>query len=113
MILQETDNYIKACMKTWLLRESCIHTETMSESPREEIVKRCRTCANACFTVVCRIINHSEALQESVFICLLHCRECIDECKKHRDSEELKYCADICGLCADILKPLLLPDNLN
>jgi hypothetical protein len=52
-------------------------------------------------------------LQESVFICLLHCRECIDECRKHREAEELQYCADICGLCADLLKPLLLPQHLN
>lgn len=113
MILQQTDNYIKACMKTWLMCESCIHSETISDHPRQALVVKCRYCANACFTVVCRIINNSEVLQESAFICLLNCLECQAECSKFSDVEDIRYCGEVCRLCADIIKPLILPMYLN
>jgi hypothetical protein len=113
MILHQTDNYIKACMKTWLLCESCIYSETNSNSPREELITRCRDCANACFTVVCRILNNSEIVQESAFICMLYCRECQAACDKYGHIEDIYYCGQICKLCADTLKNLIVPIHLN
>jgi len=113
MILQQTDSYIKACMKTWLLCESCIHAETMSDSPRESLINKCRNCANSCFTVVCRIINYSDAVQESAFNCLLNCRECYQECEANADSEDIVHCATVCRNCAELLKSLMIPFNQN
>lgn len=113
MILQQTDIYIKACMKTWLLCESCIHAETLRFEPREILIDKCRACAHSCFTVVCRIINNTEAIEESVLVCLLNCRECWQECERLADNEDLLYCADICRFCADMVKPLLIPAHLN
>jgi hypothetical protein len=100
-------------MKTWLLCESCIHTETLEMEPRDELIQKCRACANSCFTVVCRIINNYEGLEESILICLLNCRECIEICEKNEDAEHLLHCADVCKNCAGVLKPLLIPGHLN
>jgi hypothetical protein len=113
MILQQTDNYIKACMKTWLICEACIHAETTSGSPRESLVIKCRTCANSCFTVVCRILNNSEIMQESAFICLLNCRECFSECENYAYVDDIEYCGEVCRLCSETLKHLILPVFLN
>jgi len=100
-------------MKAWLMCESCIHAESNRMDPREELIQKCRTCANSCFTVVCRILNNSEILQESAFICLLNCRECCEECDKHAYIADIEYCSEVCRLCADTLKPLILPVYLN
>jgi len=113
MILQQTDNYIKACMKTWLLCESCILAEENSYYPREELISKCRACAHSCFAVVCRIISNNEVLQESAFICVLNCRECYDECEKYHYIDDIDYCGQVCLFCAGTLKELLLPENLN
>ena len=66
MILQQTDSYIKMCMKTWLLCESCIHIEETSYYPRKKLISNWRICAHSCFEVVCKIINNdSKEMQES------------------------------------------------
>jgi hypothetical protein len=113
MILQETDNYIKACMKTWMFCEACIHTEEDADKPRQLLIQKCRICASSCFSVVCRIINDSGLLQESVLNCLLNCHECFEECEKYDDIEDIQYCGEVCRSCEDSLKELLLQVNLN
>jgi len=113
MILEQTDNYVKACMKAWLMCESCIHAEINKTHPRQELIEKCRTCANSCFTVVCRILNNSEIVQESAFICVLNCRECCEECEKYNYVADIDYCGEVCRLCADILKSLIVPIHLN
>jgi hypothetical protein len=113
MILEQTDNYIKACMKAWLMCESCIQAEANKKNPRQTLIDKCRVCANSCFTVVCRILNNSEIVQESAFICVLNCRECSDECDKYSYISDVEYCSEVCRLCADVLKSLIVPFHLN
>jgi hypothetical protein len=113
MVIQETDQYIKACMKTWMFCESCIHSENDRPDPRKELIEKCRACANSCFAVVCRIINNSEELQESVLSCFLDCRECYTECDKYAYNEDIQYCGEICLFCADTVKDLLVLVNPN
>ena len=114
MILQQTDNYIKACMQTWLLCESCIHAEENSFDPRESLIAKCRTCAYSCFAVVSRIVSKEEVeMQESALICLLNCRECYMECEKYNYIDDIDYCGEMCLFCADILQELAMPIYLN
>jgi hypothetical protein len=118
MILEQTDNYIKACMKAWLMCESCIHSENNKVNPRQSLIDKCRTCANSCFTVVCRILNNSEIVQESALVCVLNCRECCDECDEYShmaysNLADIEYCSEVCRLCGDVLRSLIVPVHLN
>jgi hypothetical protein len=115
MILQQTDHYVKACMKTWLLCESCIHIEeTTSYHPRQSLITRWRSCAHSCFAIVCSIISkENEEMQEPALTCMLSCRECYQECQKYNYIDEIEYCGEVCRYCADIIKDLLIPENLN
>ena len=112
MTSQKTDNYIRACMKTWLLCESCILAEKTSADPREELIEKCRSCASSCFTVVCKLISSSDTTPEAVLLCMINCRECNDECQKFI-SNDILFCGEICMFCAETLRSLLLPANLN
>ena len=113
MILQQTDSYIKNCMKAWLLCQSCIHTETISRHPRRKLIEKCKTCSNSCFAVVGRLISNAEDIQEYAFRCVIDCQECYDECEKYSSIEDIEYCGLVCVSCADAVKDLVLNSNLN
>ena len=114
MILQQTDNYIKMCMKTWLLCESCIHIEEASNYPRRSLITSWRNCAHSCFVVVCKIIsNEGRAMQETALSCMLDCRNCYEECEKYNNSDEIRFCGEVCRLCAETIKDLIIPIHLN
>jgi hypothetical protein len=113
MILQQTDNFIKSCMKAWLLCQSCIHTETLRAKPRQALIAKCRVCSSSCFAVVGRLISNADDIQVYAFRCLLDCRECFDECEKYANIEDIEYCGHVCMDCAYILKKLVVVSNLN
>lgn len=102
---QTTDEYIKVCMKTWLLCEASVHAEATSISPRYELVRECSECAKACFAVVTKLVSNSGDFGNLVLDCLLHCRQCSNECAKYPE-EDLQFCAVISSICADTLKEI-------
>lgn len=106
MIQQQTDSYIKICMKSWLLCESCVHAEINSFSPRQNLIKACADCARACFAVVARLVSNADEMEELPFNCLLHCRQCYEECEKYSDEADLCICAEVCAICAESVKEL-------
>lgn len=106
MIQQQTDVYIKICMKAWLLCESCIHTEVKNVCPRTELVKDCGDCAKACFAVVSKLVSQPDDLGDLVFDCILHCRQCAATCQEHALDPDIELCGDVCAACGDILKDL-------
>jgi len=103
---QTTDQYIKVCMKTWLLCEASVHAESTSRSPRYDLVRECSECARACFAVVTRLVSNSGDLGNLVLNCLLHCRQCSTECAKYPGEEDLQFCAVVSSICADTLKEI-------
>ncbi len=111
--LQATDQCIKVCMKTWLLCEASVHAEVSGISPRQTLIKECSDCARACFAVVLRLVNNApEDLSDLVLNCLLHCRQCSNECAKYDDDEDIQFCGMISSICADTLKEITVI-NLN
>jgi hypothetical protein len=113
MILQQTDSFIKSCMRAWLLCQSCIHIEEIKVRPKKALVSKCRVCSSSCFAVVGRLINNADDIQEYAFRGMLDCRECFEECKKYAGIEDIEYCGKICQDCADMLKNLMIISNLN
>ncbi len=103
---QTIDEYIKVCMKTWLLCEASVHAEATRISPRYELVKECSECAKACFAVVTRLVSNAGDLGNLVLDCLLHCRQCSNECAKYPGEEDLQFCAVVSSICADTLKEI-------
>jgi hypothetical protein len=110
MIVQQADSYIKACMQAWLFCESCIHAETSARHPKTELIRMCHQCAQACFAVVCRIISKEDTVYELAFNCILHCRECQEECEKHWQVDDIRYCGEVCSYCAEKMKDIVIPD---
>lgn len=112
MQLQTTDQYIKVCMKTWLICEASVQAEVTGLSPRQNLIKECRDCAKACFAIVSSLVNNAAYdLDDLVLNCLLHCRQCSNECAKY-DDEDIQFCGMISGICADTLKEITVI-NLN
>lgn len=109
MILQQSDRYIKACMQAWLFCESCIHNEITAEFPRTDLVKQCHHCAQACFAVVCRLISNQFEVHELAFNCIIHCRQCQQECEKYWYVEDINFCGDVCSQCAEEIKDIAIP----
>lgn len=113
MQLQTTDQYIKVCMKTWLICEASVQAEVTGLSPRQNLIKECRDCAKACFAIVSSLVNNAAYdLDDLVLNCLLHCRQCSNECAKYDDDEDIQFCGMISGICADTLKEITVI-NLN
>ena len=110
--LQTIDYYIKACMKTWLLCEASVHAESISRTPRYDLVRECSECATACFAVVTRLVNNGGDLGNLVVECLLHCRQFSDECAKYPGEEDLQFCSVVSSICADTLRDIAVI-NLN
>lgn len=109
MIAQQTDRYIKACMQAWLFCESCIYSEVAADIPRTDLIRQCHHCAQACFAVVCRLISDQETVHELAFDCILHCRQCQEECEKYNYNEDIRYCGEVCASCAENIKDIVLP----
>ena len=109
----KTDQYIKVCMKTWLLCEASVHAESASPAPRKNIVRECNECAKACFAVVTRLVSNAGDLGELVLNCLLHCRQCSTECAKYPAEEDLQFCAMVSSICADTLTELAVIQQSN
>jgi hypothetical protein len=106
VIQQQTDTYIRICMKTWLLCESCIHAESLSSLPRFELVKECNQCAKACFALVSRLVSQNEDMGDLVMDCVLECRQCARTCEKYGHENDIEFCGITCSLCAETLKHL-------
>lgn len=104
--LQTTDHYIKVCMKTWLLCEANVHAEYNRPAPRQEILRQCSECAEACFAVVTKLVSNPDDLDTLALDCLLHCRECSRECAKYPGEEELQFCSVVSSICADSIKEI-------
>lgn len=105
MIQQQTNNYIKICIKSWLLCESCIYNEINSFSPRPELIELCTECAKSCFAVVTRLVSNSDDLEYLPFNCLLDCLQCANACRKYPELD-LQDCADVFLMCAFEMKNL-------
>jgi len=105
-MIQTTDQYIKVCMKTWLLCEASVHAESASNSPRYNLVEVCSECAKACFAVVSKLVSNASDLGDLVLNCLLHCRECSNECEKYPGEEDIQFCGIVSSICADTLKEI-------
>jgi hypothetical protein len=105
-MIQTTDQYIKVCMKTWLLCEASVHAESTSNSPRYNLVEACNECAKACFAVVSKLVSNASDLGDLVLNCLLHCRECSNECEKYPGDEDILFCGIVSSICADTLKEI-------
>ncbi len=101
-----TDQYIKVCMKTWLLCEASVHAESTSDTPRYGLLKECNDCAKACFAVVSQLVSDTTDLGDLVLRCLLHCRQCSNECAKYPGEEDIQFCGIVSGICADTLKDI-------
>jgi hypothetical protein len=114
MVLQQTDNYIKACIKTWMFCEACADSEKGNNHPKQFLIDKCRACAHSCFTVACQIMNNPDGVREPVLICLLNCRECFEECEKYNYNVAISHCGETCWFCAEMLKDLLFfPAGFN
>lgn len=109
MIVQKTDRYIKACMQAWLFCESCIHSEISSPEPRTDLVKECHECAQACFAVVCKLVSNHQDVHDLAFDCIFHCRACEQICQQFWYVDDIKFCGDVCGECAERVKDILFP----
>ena len=107
---QTIDQYIKVCMKTWLLCEASVHAESTSSSPRYNLLKECSDCARACFEVVSRLVSHTGDLGTLVLNCLIHCRQCSIECAKYPGEEDVRFCGIVSNICADTLKEIAVAD---
>lgn len=110
MIQQRTDTYIKVCMKAWLLCESCVHAEETNASPRYNLIRECGACARACFAVVSKLVGQADQseLSQTVFDCLLHCRQCASECCHYLDEEDVASCEEVCRTCGNIIRELAI-----
>ncbi len=108
MTQQKTELFIKICMKTWLLCETCVHAEETSAHPRYDLISECTACARSCFALVSKLVADSdmEDMGNMVWDCMLHCRQCAQECSKYTDNEDLELCADVCEVCGDSLREL-------
>lgn len=106
MIQQQTDNYIKICLRNWLLCESCTYAEMQSATPRHEIITECTACAETCFALVTKLISHADDLGDLPFKCIVHCRQCYDECQKYPEENDIMMCADACAYCAEAIKEI-------
>ena len=110
--LQTTDQYIKVCMKAWLLCEASAHAEVTGLFPRHTLIKECEDCARACFAVVSGLVSNAmQDLGDLVLKCLLHCRQCANECAKYDDGD-IQFCGIVSSICADTVKEIAV-FNLN
>ena len=108
MTSQATDQYIKICMKTWLLCEASVHAENTSSTPRHNLVKECSDCARACFAVVSKLVSNAADMGDLVLKCLLHCRQCSRECACYPMEDDIQYCGIVSSICADALKDIAI-----
>lgn len=106
MTIRQTDNYIKACMNTWLLCEACIHSETQSNSPNKKLLKAWSNCGQSCISIVAGIISDTLTTKNHILDCFLYCRECYNECMLHKQ-EDIEECGKVCDNCAETIKELL------
>src|ERR1043165_4423210 len=82
MFLEERDKYLKTCLKAWLMCESCSQSEMNSVVPRYELIVECNACAEACFDLVLGLLSNADDIGDFPFRCIVHCRQCIEECRK-------------------------------
>lgn len=113
MTKRKADNYIRACLKAWMFCETCIRAELRYRLSGDDLMKKCRECAHACFTVVCNLINKSAGVPEAALQCILYCRECVEECEKNPNAYDNILCAETCRHCAETMRTLIVPQQLN
>lgn len=108
MTQQKTETFIKICMKTWLLCETCVHAEESSKEPRYNLVSECSACARACFALVSKLVGecNMDDMGSLVLDCMLHCRQCAQECSLYAGEEDIELCGDVCEVCGDSLREL-------
>lgn len=114
-MIQESDYYVKNCMKAWLICEACVYMELAAGKPDEEVLNSCYGCAEACFGLMYQLISNrdTDLIDKLAFLCFLHCRHCAEVCSTYKDVEDLQYCQMACTSCSLVIKDLLIPINLN
>lgn len=113
MTQQATDQYIKVCMKTWLLCEASVHAESEKPFPRTRLVKECADCAKACFALVSGLVSDSGYTEDLVLRCFLQCRQCTIECGNYPNEEDIQYCGLVSALCAETMHEMISARQLN
>ena len=112
MIQQQTNNYIKTCLKGWLFCESCANAEMNSEDPNYDLIAECNACAQACFDVAAKLLNNDHDINDLPFNCMVHCRQCIEECEKYPPTTAITACIQACRACVRVVKQIA-PFTLN
>jgi hypothetical protein len=77
-----------------------------SMAPRYDLIAECTVCAETCFALVTKLISNSDDLGDLPFKCIIHCRQCYDECQKYPDEENIMLCGEACAFCAETIKDL-------
>ena len=112
MIQQQTDNNIKAFLKGWLLCESCSNAELNSDNPNYDLILQCNACAQACFDVAAKLLCNDGDFGDLPFNCMVHCRQCIEECEKYESKSSINACIQACRACIRTVKEIS-PFTLN
>ena len=106
MIQQKKNNYIRKCLKAWLLCESCSNAEMNSLTPRYDLIIECNACAEACFDVVTALLSKVDDMGDLPFNCMVHCWQCVEECQRYPKEAAIRTCIDACEACAKAVKEL-------
>ena len=108
MIQQQINNYIKTFLKGWLLCESCSNAEMNNSDPNYELIVECNACSQVCFDIASRLLLNDDNIGDLPFNCMVHCRQCIDECEKYDNygNATIKACVVACKNCARVVKEL-------
>ena len=112
MIQEQTDKYIKTCLKGWLLCESCSNAEMNSTNPNYDLVLESNACAQACFDVAAKLLSNDGDMGDLPFNCLVHCRQCVEECGKYEPTNTILACIQAYKACIRIVKEIA-PFTLN
>ena len=86
--------------------ESCSQAEMNSVVPRYELIVECNACAEACFDLVLGLLNNADDIGDFPFRCIVHCRQCIEECRKYPANDVIHVCIAACTACAITVKEL-------
>ena len=112
MIQQQTNIYIKTCLKGWLFCESCSNAEMNNDEPNYDLIFECNACAQACFDVAAKLLSDDDDIGDLPFNCMVHCRQCIEECEKYSRTGTIAACIQACKACVRVVKELA-PFTLN
>jgi len=105
-MIQQADTYIKSCLKGWLLCASCSNAEMNKDNPNYDLVLQCNACAQACFDVAAKLLANDGDIGDIPFNCIVHCRQCIEECQKYPETAAISACIRACVSCIRDVKQI-------